>query len=1051
MRRPPHSAPTPARVPRAPRPAKNASAENARPRLKPAPGIGATSRNRGLLLHAFGFSAFWLAAATELPAQTPAPPVHESLSEFVAQFKGRGAITDDSKPLSPKEAVDAFQVAPGFEMELVASEPLVRQPLNLHFDARGRLWVVQFLQYPFPAGLQIVQYDEYLRAVYDKTPEPPPKGVPGRDRITILEDRDHDGTFESAKDFVTGLNIATSILTGGGGVWVLNPPYLLFYPDRDQDDRPDSDPEVRLSGFGLEDTHATANSLHWGPDGWIYGAQGSTCTSTVAGIHFKGQAIWRYHPHSRAFEIFAEGGGNTYSLEFDRWGRCFSGTNGGGTRGLHHVQGGASVKSWAKHGPLLNPHAFGFFEHMAHKGFQPRFSQSLLIYEGGALPGLEGHMIASLALVNRVQDTRLIPDTSSFRTEDLDPQALTSDRWFRPVDTKAGPDGAVYFADWYDSRLTHVDPRDTWDHDRGRIYRLKAKAIPRPAPVDLQSATSVELIHALRHPNKWHRQTAVRLLGERKDPASEAPLRTLLHHETNPVALEALWALNACGFLQTGDFQRGLAHPIPAVRAWSVRLLGDQRSLEAGLLDPLLQLARTEFSAEVRSQLASSARRFPAATGLALLTPLLHHPEDNADVHIPLLLWWTLESAFTADFKTTTSWLQNEDLWKQPLFLKHLAPRVFRRCAADPTDSHLNLSAVLLEKFAPKDLHDAMLLSLELGLRGHGALTVPDRFRTTISKLWPQNNPPHALIQIGFRMGLLEARSAALHNLSKTSVPTSDRLELIELLGEHQAPEALEPLLQLISKNQDSKIARAALRALQRFEDPRIPAALLAAEPPFKQELLPDVVAVLSSRAPWARQLLLATERQQIHRENIPTASLLGIQGLHDPECDALIRRLWSQLRPSSQAKEQRIRQVRALLKNPGGDQDSGRTLFGSLCATCHTLKGPGGRIGPDLTGYERTNLDFLLPAIVDPSLAIREEYTAFEVTTTDRQVLVGFITEETPQTITLTDLSQQTTRLPRSQIQSSKALASSLMPEGLLDSLSDAQVRDLFAFLSSP
>ena len=173
MRRPPHSAPTPARVPRAPRPAKNASAENARPRLKPAPGIGATSRNRGLLLHAFGFSAFWLAAATELPAQTPAPPVHESLSEFVAQFKGRGAITDDSKPLSPKEAVDAFQVAPGFEMELVASEPLVRQPLNLHFDARGRLWVVQFLQYPFPAGLQIVQYDDYLRAVYDKLPDPP--------------------------------------------------------------------------------------------------------------------------------------------------------------------------------------------------------------------------------------------------------------------------------------------------------------------------------------------------------------------------------------------------------------------------------------------------------------------------------------------------------------------------------------------------------------------------------------------------------------------------------------------------------------------------------------------------------------------------------------------------------------------------------------------------------------------------------------------------------------------------------------------------------------
>jgi putative heme-binding domain-containing protein len=348
-------------------------------------------------------------------------------------------------------------------------------------------------------------------------------------------------------------------------------------------------------------------------------------------------------------------------------------------------------------------------------------------------------------------------------------------------------------------------------------------------------------------------------------------------------------------------------------------------------------------------------------------------------------------------------------------------------------------------------LHGALLTSLELGFRGQSGLSVPDSFRRAISGLWPQNNPPHTLIQIGFRMGLPEARIAALRNLSEKSVPNSVRLELIELLGEHQAPEALEPLLQLISKNQDSKIVRATLRALQRFEDPRIPATLLAAEPPFKKELLPDVVAILSSRAPWARQLLLATERQQIRREDIPTAALLGIQGLHDPDCDSLLSKLWSQLRPSTQAKEQRIRQVRALLKNPAGNPDAGQTLFGSLCATCHTLKGKGGRIGPDLTGYERTNLDFLLPAIVDPSLAIREEYTAFEVTTTDRQVLVGFITEQTPLSVTVTDLSQQTTRLPRSQIQSSKALATSLMPEGLLDSLSESQVRDLFAFLTAP
>ncbi|MEI6873142.1 MAG: hypothetical protein WCL08_12750, partial [Verrucomicrobiota bacterium] len=233
-------------------------------------------------------------------------PFDSSLKGFVERFKGRGALNDDSKPLTPEETVKHFKLADGLEMQLIASEPAISQPLNLNFDARGRLWVVQFLQYPFPAGLKILKYDDYLRAVFDKVPEPPPHGVNGLDKITILEDKNGDGIYETQKDFVTGLNIATSVLPGHDGVWVLNPPYLLFYPDKNHDDVPDGGPEVRLSGFGLEDTHATANSLTWGPDGWLYGAQGSTTTSTVNGIHFLGQAIWRYHPESRDFEIFAE-------------------------------------------------------------------------------------------------------------------------------------------------------------------------------------------------------------------------------------------------------------------------------------------------------------------------------------------------------------------------------------------------------------------------------------------------------------------------------------------------------------------------------------------------------------------------------------------------------------------------------------------------------------------------------------------------------------------------------------------------------------------------
>ena len=465
------------------------------------------------------------------------------VQKFVRQFQGAGEgvkEAGDAQAPSAEETLERFRVSPGVNIELVVSEPVIRQPLNMHFDERGRLWVVQYLQYPFPAGLKVVKYDRYLRAVFDKVPAPPPKHFKGADRITILEDTDGDGKFESHKDFLVGLNIATSVAVGRGGVWVLNPPYLLFYPDRNQDDVPDGDPEVHLSGFGLEDTHGLANSLRWGPDGWLYGAQGSTSTADIKGVKFLGQAIWRYHPITREFELFAEGGGNTWSVTFDRKGRLFSGTNKGGVRGLHYVQGGHYAKSWGKHGPLTNPFAFGFFEHMAHSGYQPRYSSTLTIYEGGALHQYEGQIIAGMSLTNRVQASETIPDNSSFKTVDTEALIESEDRWFRPVDVKVGPDGAVYIADWCDIRLSHLSPIDNWDKDHGRIYRLKAERSDTIGTFDLSTLTSERLVDVLSHENKWFRDQALRLFGDRRDANIVPVLKELVETNQGQLALEAL-------------------------------------------------------------------------------------------------------------------------------------------------------------------------------------------------------------------------------------------------------------------------------------------------------------------------------------------------------------------------------------------------------------------------------------------------------------------------------------------------------------------------------
>lgn len=314
-------------------------------------------------------------AAEAPPAAEPAavdPFGSERARAVVSKYPIRGMLSDSSiAPRSPQETVASFKLMAGLKAEIVRHEPVITQPVFLNFDERGRLWVVQFIQYPYPAGLKIVDLGDQFHATYDKVPPAPPNHDRGADRISIHEDTDGDGTFDAHKVFLDGLNMVTAVERGRGGVWVLNPPYLLFYPDANNDDVPDSKPMVHLAGFGLEDTHSAANSLRWGPDGWLWGAQGSGVTAKVRrpgidaeaeGTAFKGQAIWRYHPERQVFELFAEGGGNPFCVAIDAQGRVFGGYNGAQVRGFHYVQGGFYKKAWGQHGYLTNPYTFGFFE-----------------------------------------------------------------------------------------------------------------------------------------------------------------------------------------------------------------------------------------------------------------------------------------------------------------------------------------------------------------------------------------------------------------------------------------------------------------------------------------------------------------------------------------------------------------------------------------------------------------------------------------------------------------------------------------------------------------
>jgi putative membrane-bound dehydrogenase-like protein len=1008
----------------------------------------------------------------------PDPRFTPEMAEFVKRFKGGGMLQDGSAKPTPAESLAQFNVAPGLRWDLAATEPMVRQPLNMHFDERGRLWVVQYLQYPFPAGLKVTKYDQYLRAIYDKIPPPPPNHFKGKDRITILEDTNGDGTFDKSKDFVSDLNIARSVVTGRGGVWVLNPPYLLFYPDKNRDDIPDGPPEVKLSGFGLEDTHSGANSLTWGPDGWLYGAHGSTCTADIKGVKFLGQAIWRYHPVSGDFEVFAEGGGNTFSIEFDAQGRVFSGSNYGQTRGLHYAQGALYIKGWSKHGPAMSPYRFGWFEHMAHKGYEPRFPQAMLYYEGGAIPQYEGHIVVGMALTSRVMASKVARDTSSFQTADIETSVLSSNRWFRPVDMKAGPDGAIYFADWCDSRLSHLDPRDTWDKESGRIYRLSAKdkAIGWK-PFDLAKLVSEDLLFiATQHRNKWFRQTALRILGDRKDPSLIAKLRPFFAEgkefsvresqslyqfirredvvsgfPTDWMALNAFWALHASGGFDDALALQTLKHPSEMVRYWTVRLLGDRKQALSPVLHvALFRLAREEKAAEVRAQLASTATRLPGNDCLAITRELLLRTEDVGDKHIPLLLWWAIESKAVSDRNRVMQMFLDSTLWETPIVQKFIVSRLGQRFTAERSDENLATAALLFEMAPTAAAVDELIKGMEAGLQGDPVKSVPPALQKRVADLWASRAPTPTLISFAVRLGHAPAAQAALARISDPKVPEADRRKTITLLAERRVDAAVPTFLKELRFAKSDALRLDLVNALQRFASPDIARELLDLYPGFSGKLRDTAQAALASRPDWARRLLAAVDEGQLKKEQISIANLLAITAFKDATSDAVIKKHWGRLNKTSEEKEAQIAKVKKLLAGAKGDEKAGREVFKLACAVCHTLNKEGGKIGPDLTGYERDNLDFILPAIVDPSLAIREEFTAFNITTHDDQAITGLITEINAQSVVVLDLAGNKTTFGRTQVKDMRASHVSLMPEGLLDTLTEQQVKDLFAYFMS-
>ncbi len=957
--------------------------------------------------------------------------------------------------LLPEAAAAAMTAPDGFNVTLFAGEPDVHQPIAFTIDERGRLWVVENLSYP--------NWSPY-----------------GNDRIAILEDTDGDGRFDTRTVFFDQLNFATAIAVGHGGVWVGSAPYLLFIPDRNRDDKPDGPPQVVLDGWGSQDTHETLNSFVWGPDGWLYGNQGIFTHSNVGAPGSRdanrtplNACIWRYHPTKKIFEIFAEGISNQWGLDFNDVGDAFV-TACVIPHLFHVIQGGHYQRQAGQH---FNPYTYGDLmtigDHLHYdQGVDwaaSRFGAGgtnaaggghahagTLIYLGDNFPAeYRGSLLTHNILGNRINRDTLEPAGSGYIGRHAPDFLMANDGWFRGLRLETGPDGALYNSDWYDARACHQQlPQD---RSNGRIYRI-SYGQPEPRRVDLAQLSSAELVQLQLHPNEWHVRRARIILQERgPDPDVHAALVKIIRENPDQTRqLRALWALHVTGGL-SGDrmlefFRADSAH----VRGWTVQLACEDRSPTPAVLKAIIHLAATDPSPVVRRFAASAAQRIAPADRWPVIEALLTHGEDATDHNLPLLYWYAAEPLVAVDGARALALAEKTPLESlRPYFVRRQAEAATAGSTTTQADSEAGRFGPLLRTL--QTTRDAayqleILDSITAATEGQRDLQPPPAWTAAYANL--SKSPDPRVIEradaLATRFGDRNVSWAKRSVMLDTFAPLAARQAALAVIAQRNDFQ-LAPTYQAVLA--EPGLRAGALRALAPYDNPNTPDAILAVYPSFTAEEKRLALSVLAQREAYARALVTALEAGTIPATDLDAGLVRQLRLRDDPAINRVLAEKWGIVQPSSADTATATEKWKTELTDArllAADVRNGKRIFAQTCASCHVLFDEGSHLGPELTGSNRADLDYLLANLIDPNAIIGHDYQLTIVATRDGRNAAGIVKRETPTAITLANAAETVT-FNREDIESVNRMELSLMPPGLLESLTPQEAADLIAYLRSP
>ncbi len=954
-----------------------------------------------------------------------------------------------------KDALTTWKVKPGFRLQLAAHEPQVRDPIAICFDERGRMFVCEMIDYS-------ERRDE----------------IPHLGRVSVLEDKDGDGYYETSRVFADNLPWPTGLLWANGGLYVLATPDLWRFEDRTGKGVADHREKV-FTGFGtglkIINVQGMANSLQWGPDQRVHLLAGGGNRGKVScllrpelpALELGGNDFW-FDPLTHAFGL--EAGGAQYGMSFDDFGRKFGCANSDHLQYWVHDRAGPSPnphlplpaprQSIAKDGPAAEVFRISPDEPWRIVRTRWRISGAVpggvegggrvsgyftgatgtTIYRGDAYgPAFRNNSFTGDAggqLIHRKVITPAADGVSLSGERPSDERgfefAASRDTWVRVVNFANAPDGCLHVCDMYREVIEHPwsIPDEIKQHldlnngnDRGRIYRLVPddKDWVRRPSVDLAKASSSQLIETLSHPNGWHRDTASRLLYERRDGGARSQLSSLLQTAPNPLArLHALNLLAATKQLPEPLMVSALGDADAAVRERAVFLAGDfyrERRLSPGAVTALTRHAGSD----------DARLRFQTALTLARVTPA----DDATDLSAALVKLARRDHGH--------AWIAPAILSAHPTVLSNrLLPALADETFAAPAEAFLSQLILVRAISQPADDRPAQLeLVLRLGAR--------PAHLSALAKGLARAGTSLEKADASGKLARLFAEAATI--VDDPTQPSSRRIERLALLNAAPLKLSRPVLTACLSADRPADLQAAALAQWGATADPGFGTTVIARWKDLDLSVRTKALTQLLQRPDRVKPLLDAVAAKQLPASAFDAGQVQSLLKHKDGQVAALARTALAEVIPPSREV---VTAKYAASVDLAGDATRGLAVYQRACMICHRAGGQGMEVGPDLLTVKNKGRPALLTAILEPNKEIAAQYMSFLVQTRAGESYLGVIADDTATQLTLRMPGGVSKTVLRADVLGSSSDGRSLMPEGLEGGLTAQDMADLLTFIET-